>query len=90
MGRPVKQSGFIYFLLVEHADAVKIGWTRDKSLKTRMRHYYTYCPLNVDVLKVIPGSMLEERALHRRFVRDRIRAEWFRYSDELKAYIANL
>jgi hypothetical protein len=90
MGRPVKQSGFIYFLLVEHADAVKIGWTRDKSLKTRMRHYYTYCPLNVDVLKVIPGSMMYERALHKRFTQIRMRGEWFRYTEELKSFIDNL
>lgn len=82
--------GYIYFLLAENADAVKIGYTRQKSMKTRMRYFYTYSPYSVDLLLIMPGSMIQERDIHKRFVKDKIHGEWFRYSDELKAYIEKL
>ena len=87
MSRGVKQQGFIYFLLSEKLDAVKIGFTRNNDMKVRLRDCQTWSPHEYDVLKVVEGTMLEERQLHRRFAKDKIRGEWFKYSEALKDYI---
>lgn len=89
METPVKKSGYIYFLLSEKMDAVKIGFTRGK-IEKRLREWKTWHPYDFDVLKVLEGTMIEERLLHRRFWKDKIRGEWFRYSEELKEYIDSL
>lgn len=86
MARTVKQCGYIYFLLSEKHDAVKIGFTRG-SMEKRMKYFSTVCPYDYDVLKVIEGTMVEEHQLHKRFVKDKIRGEWFHYSDDLKHFI---
>lgn len=89
MARPEKQSGYIYFLLAEKLDAVKIGFTRG-DIKKRLLFAHTWSPYDFDVLKVIKGTMVEEVQLHKRFHKDKIQREWFNYSDELKDYIDNL
>lgn len=90
MTRPVKQSGFIYFLLAEGTDAVKIGYTHDFEMKSRMQQYHCHSPYNFDLLKILPGTMIEERNIHKRFVKLKIRGEWFKYTEELKEFIENL
>jgi hypothetical protein len=89
MARPEKQCGYIYFLLAERLDAVKIGYTR-KSIEKRMKECKTWSPYEYDVLKIIEGTMLQEVALHKRFVKYKLRGEWFQYSDELKDFIDSL
>lgn len=86
MARPVKQSGFIYFLLSEKLNSVKIGFTRN-AVEERLMAANTWSPYDYDVLKVIKGTMLEEVQIHKRFVRYKIRGEWFEYSDEIKEFI---
>ncbi len=89
MARTVKHSGFIYFLLAEKHNAVKIGFTRG-SIEKRLINGITWSPYDFDVLKVIEGTMLDEVALHKRFAQYKIKREWFEYSDELKEFIDNL
>ena len=89
MERPKKRGGYIYFLLAENIDAIKIGFTRN-DIKERMRHYSCHSPYDFDLLKIIEGTMLEEAALHKRFVKYKIRSEWFVYSDEIKEFIDKL
>lgn len=89
MTGPVKRSGFIYFLLSEKFDAVKIGFTRS-NIEKRLKYAATWYPYDYDMIKLIEGTMLEERNIHKRFVKDKIRGEWFHYSAELKEYIENL
>jgi hypothetical protein len=89
MAEAGKQCGYIYFLLADKLDAVKIGFTR-LSVEGRFKDYSSYCPYAYEVLKVISGTMLEERALHKRFVKDKIRGEWFHYTEELKKFIEEL
>jgi len=89
MARPEKQCGYIYFLLAEKLDAVKIGFTRN-TVEKRLKYGNTWSPYDFDVLKIIEGTMLDEVALHKRFHKDKIQREWFQYSDELKEFIDKL
>lgn len=89
MADTTKQCGYIYFLLCDKHNAVKIGFTRGLLAK-RLKAYKTFIPYDYDILKVIKGTMLEESQLHKRFVKDKIREEWFNYSEELKEFIDNL
>lgn len=89
MARPLKQGGFIYFLLAEKYDAVKIGFTR-KCVGARLKECATWCPYDYDVLKIIKGTMAQERNFHKRFGQLRIRGEWFQYSEDLKTFIDKL
>ena len=89
MGQPVKRSGFIYFILSEKFNAVKIGFTRN-NIEQRLKDAATWYPYDYDMIKMIEGTMIDERMIHRRFVKDKLRGEWFNYSDELKEYIENL
>ena len=86
MVRPEKRCGYIYFLLSDKHNALKIGFTRN-NLKQRLKDYFTHTPYDYDVLGAIKGTMMDERILHRRFVRYKIRGEWFNYSDELREYV---
>jgi hypothetical protein len=89
MERPAKKRGYIYFLLSEKMGAVKIGFTRGK-IEGRLREWRTWHPYDFDMLKLLEGTMIEERKLHKRFSKDKIRGEWFKYSPEIKAYIDSL
>jgi len=89
MDKALKHRGYIYFLLAEKTDCVKIGFTRT-TMERRLKLHTQYSPYDYDVLKVIEGTMLQERNLHKRFIRLKIRGEWFKYSDELKDYIESL
>jgi hypothetical protein len=84
-----KKIGYIYFLLSEKTGAVKIGFTRG-TIEKRLKNTSAWSPYDYDVLKIIDGTMIEERALHKMFVADKIRGEWFHYSDELKKFIDSL
>ncbi len=86
MYKPVKTVGYIYFILAERYDAVKIGFTRG-AIADRLKHYKSATPYDYDLLKLIRGTMWEEKQLHKRFAKYQIRHEWFDYSDELKEYI---
>ncbi len=90
MARPEKQCGYIYFLLAESVSAIKIGFTREGRLEGRMADYRVHSPYEYDLLKLIPGTMVEERMIHRRFVKLKIHGEWFAYTDELKKFIDKL
>lgn len=89
MELPVKKSGYIYFMLSEKMNAVKIGFTRGK-IEDRLKKCQTWNPYNVDVLKIHKGTMIEERNLHKKFVKFKIKGEWFKYSKELKDYIDSI
>ena len=89
MARTTKRCGYIYFLLADKYNAVKIGFTRN-TVEERLVNGNTWSPYEYDVLKVIKGTMLEESQIHHRFVSYKIRGEWFTYSDEIKYFISQL
>lgn len=75
----------IYF--VQAGDTVKIGYGADPW--RRIQAIRTHTPHSVKVLGIKPGSMHDERALHKRFAAYRAQREWFHLSDEIKSFIAS-
>lgn len=68
---------------------VKIGYTGGRA-EDRMRALQTGTPARLRLLATQPGTMQEERALHRRFGHARVRrdGEWFRMTPGLRRQIA--
>lgn len=73
----------IYF--VRSGDAVKIGYAErpDK----RIPSLKTANPNELVVLGVMEGGVGDEKELHRRFSRRRLRGEWFELSNEILVFI---
>lgn len=69
--------GYVYFVLCRDKDAVKIGFTNN--LQARLRHMQTGNPSELELLAAIPGSMVQEKALHRKLAIYRLKGEWFRH-----------
>lgn len=76
--------GLVYFIEMVGRDLVKIGDSWDPV--TRARQLQTGNPIPLRLLDFVVG---DEKAIHRRFARYRVQGEWFRLSDEIKAYIAD-
>jgi hypothetical protein len=77
----------IYVLLAPVHGAVKIGYAADVS--KRVGELQCGSPEVLKLLVDFPGNIPDERALHSRFAHLRIRGEWFRYGDELSAFVAS-
>ena len=59
--------------------AVKIGWTATMAgVMSRLRAMQTGNSRELVLLHTFPGSMIEERAIHRYFRKLHVRGEWFR------------
>lgn len=80
--RPTR--GFIYF--VQCGEFVKIGWT--VSVRERIADLQTGNPFEIRILATKPGSPTHEKSLHRKFAVHRIRGEWFRLAEEIRAEVA--
>jgi hypothetical protein len=78
IGRSLAES-VVYFIEAKGVDRVKIGWTKNLSL--RMKEYITGCPVDLEALFTLPGGAAEEHALHMRFRKHRVRGEWFVLSE---------
>ena len=79
--------GVVYIIRAGNAHAVKIGWSGD--LASRLRTLQCANAGKLKVLTTIPGDEGLEQQLHHRFAKSRIRRknEWFRLTDDLRAYI---
>lgn len=80
--RSTPDSGFIY--LVSSGDTVKIGHTFDAPFK-RFKSLQAQSPVPLTLDAVMPGSLADEAALHKRYRRSRTHYEWFRYSNAIRA-----
>jgi hypothetical protein len=69
------RDGWIYFIQIGSSGAIKIGWAKDPA--KRIKTLQTSQPKELKILGVIPGTVSDERALHRRFATARISGEWF-------------
>jgi hypothetical protein len=72
---------FIYFVAAKRM--VKIGFSG--SIIMRLNQLASQSPTRLRLLAAMPGGVETERRLHAHFADDRIKGEWFRYSDRLKA-----
>ncbi|EQB4340337.1 GIY-YIG nuclease family protein [Clostridium botulinum] len=79
------KSGTVYFILDTSANLVKIGFSRN--LKRRIKQLETSnCNLKL-IYKIENCSMDYEQNLHKFFEVERIKNEWFTYSDSIKEWI---
>lgn len=76
----------IYFIQPEEGGLMKIGFANDPT--RRLRELQTGSPLRLRLVAEVPGTIEDERALHRHFRHLRERHEWFRPVPELRVYLA--
>lgn len=72
---------YVYFILKE--DSVKIGFSA--SPLTRLRSFRC-----ASLLGTISGDRKIEKAMHRRFIKHRIKGEWFRASEDIIRFASEL
>lgn len=84
LGASERRKGFVYFLRA--GDRVKIGFSLD--VLERVAGLQASSPEPLELILVLPGAIADERRLHRLFRDDRLHNEWFRYSAEVRAYLA--
>lgn len=77
---------YVYFLLDEESDAVKIGHSAS-DVAARITNHQIGNPRPLRLLGVMPGDVRFEHELHRRFLLHLIRGEWFKYSGAVKEYL---
>jgi hypothetical protein len=81
------ERGFIYFLRCGLKGPYKIGFAADPEARAAVHQVSNAQELTL--LGAYPGTIHDERALHRRFAEQRIRGEWFRGSPALQREIAS-
>lgn len=81
-------SGFIYFLLAEESNRVKIGYSIDPNL--RLDTLQTGCPDELKLLKLVPGTQEQETECHKKWSGLRVRGEWFHASKPLLDWIDSI
>ncbi len=77
----------VYFVEAVGLDRVKIGSTRN--LAHRLDSLRNAAPVELRLLKLIPGGLREEQALHRHFAEYRVHLEWFVLTP-LRTFIVSL
>ena len=78
----------IYFAQEQHSQLVKIGFSDDPWL--RHSKMQADCPGLLTVLCLEEGDTSYERSLHERFATDRVRGEWFRFSDQIAEHVSRI
>jgi hypothetical protein len=82
----------IYAVKVKGQSFVKIGWTQDGSLRSRMQNIQLANPHEIELLANAPGKRPEELAIHIRLKRVGLhhRGEWFRLEGETLVVLAEM
>jgi hypothetical protein len=83
-----KEHPVIYFIQVDEAGPIKIGYTTD--LEERMACLQKQHPTPLRLLASVQGSRREERQVLLTFAADRLRGEWFRPTERLLSLIAHV
>lgn len=79
-------NGFVYFVKADVT--IKIGYAKD--VYKRLKALQTANPIQLELIGYIPGNKEKESSLHALFDDYRLSGEWFKYSDEIREYIASL
>jgi hypothetical protein len=77
---------FVYFVTPADRSMVKIGVSCNP--EHRLSGLMTWSPVPLEILAFVPGTANDERALHRRYLRQHSHREWFRSTPEMLADIA--
>lgn len=87
--RPViTEAGYIYFIFNKSISAIKIGYSLRP--KERLASLQTSNPVELRLVAVVKGDMVDERNYHARFQTYRLKGEWFTLHDELRELINHL
>lgn len=84
---PSSAPKFVYFFHDSVSGHVKIG--RSSNIQQRKITLETAYPCRLTLICLLPADEWPERPMHRLFKADRLRGEWFRYSDHMKAFVAS-
>ncbi|RAI42814.1 GIY-YIG nuclease family protein [Rhodoplanes roseus] len=83
--RPRYKRGLIYF--ISAGDLVKIGYT--ENVEVRLKTIQKYSPTKLELIATFDDkTQMDEVRLHRQFDHCRAHGEWFRFTDEIREYIA--
>jgi hypothetical protein len=87
------QAHFVYFILNEDSNAIKIG--RAKDLAKRMKALQTSSPARLKLIKSVQveggeAAQALEQSLHKQFFEIRLAGEWFKAETNLLEYISQL
>lgn len=80
-----KTGGAIYFVQAEATSDVKIGFSTN--IQKRIKALVTGSSSGLVLLGAMPGTVFDEKALHKRFSQHRLQGEWFRNHPEVMGYI---
>ena len=79
---------YVYFIITEHKDRVKIGISNDP--KRRLEEVQKYIPYKLILLFYTEGNRVIEQRLHEIFEKDHVQHEWFKFSQEIQELINKL
>lgn len=86
--RGSEKMGALYYVSFGEDGPIKIGYVDSfTGLRERLRGLQTACPYELTLLATKAGSKADERDLHIRFAKKRLRGEWFKRHRELMAHI---
>lgn len=77
----------IYFIQATGIGHIKIGYTDADDALIRLASLQIGSPVPLKLLGTIPGSLEDEKDLHRRFGSARVTGEWFKAVPELLALV---
>lgn len=80
--------GYVYFIIDERSQAIKIGWARNPEM--RLQSLQVANPNELRLLGSITGGCGLEGKIHNQFDHLRIRGEWFRLDFDLLGYLIDL
>lgn len=81
-------NGHVYFVRHGVSGPIKIGWATE--IDERIAELQVGNPERLELLGSRPGTISDERSLHRQFAEHRLRGEWFSPHADLLAYIREL
>lgn len=87
-GIGIHRPQYIYFILNELRNTIKIGISKDP--ESRTRYLQTSCADPLTYLGSILGNREDERKLHAQFSSCQLAGEWFEYSEDLQDAIENI
>lgn len=77
----------IYFIQADGIGHIKIGFTDGEDASSRLATLQTGSPVPLRVLHTMPGTLEDEKNLHRRFASAGVGGEWFKPTSEMLALI---
>jgi hypothetical protein len=79
------QTSFVYFILAEETNRVKIGFSNEP--ERRLSDLQTGSPCSLRMLAVFRGNSRTEKALHAKFAKQRINGEWFHFHATIREFL---